>query len=43
MSRFQADQKVDMIGHAAAALRKSTEGRNGSSQILVCADAIPAR
>ena len=35
MSRFQADQKVDMIGHAADALRKSTEARNDSSQILV--------
>src|SRR5436305_3345063 len=35
MSRFQTDQKVDMIAHAADALRKATEARNDSTQILV--------
>src|SRR4051812_25066860 len=32
-------QKVDMIGHAADALRSSTEARHGPSQILVKARA----
>src|SRR5436190_5834918 len=35
MNRFQAYQKVNMIGHAADALRKATEARDGPPEILV--------
>jgi hypothetical protein len=35
MSRFQTDQKVDVIGHTADALWKSAEAGDGPSQILV--------
>src|SRR6516165_687426 len=35
MRDLQADQQVDVIGHAADAPRKSAAARNGPSQVLV--------